>query len=196
VIIAGERSKHGRRSARAYAAQVDNAPPSDLEVYAFDPSEAAEAIIASYPDAPPITVGGDAAYYVPSADSVTLPSRDLFPDSRRWYAVAFHELTHSAGHAKRCGGLIPATFGSDPYAREELVAEIGAAMLGASCSLGVEIEASAAYVANWREVLSEDPRLIVSAAAEAQRRADHIRGVSFATEDAKQEGDAAHAIAA
>lgn len=172
------------------ADQVDNAPPLPSEYRAehvFDPYDAAEAVIANYPDPPRIAVGGDAAYYLPSEDAVQLPDRELFAASARWYGVAFHELIHSAGAEKRCGGLKPATFGSDPYAREELVAEVGAAMLAATVDLDISEDASAAYIDGWRSALSDDPRLIVSAAAEAQRRADHIRGVAFDEEAPKEE---------
>ncbi len=161
------------------AEQVDNAPALPPRAVHFNPLAEAEAVMADYPNGPEVSVGGDAAYYMPSADSVQLPSRDLFEDSASWYAVAFHELTHSAGSESRCGGLVPATFGSEPYAREELVAELGAAMLGGWCQLEVSLDSSAAYIKGWTTALQNDPRLIVSAAAEAQRRSDHILDIGY-----------------
>jgi antirestriction protein ArdC len=73
-------------------------------------------------------------------------------------------------------GVVP-PFGSADYSREELVAEMGAALLcaegGISCAT---IENQAAYVAGWLKCLEEDARAVVIAAAQAQRAADLILG--------------------
>ena len=122
------------------------------------------------------------ASYVPSKDTVTMPSRTAFQSQADYYSTLFHELTHSTGHAKRLGreGFDkPQMFGSDSYSREELIAEMGSAML---CGVaGIEqstVANSVAYLQSWTARLKGDSRLVVSAASAAQKAADYIRGES------------------
>jgi antirestriction protein ArdC len=97
-------------------------------------------------------------------------------------------LTHSTGHESRLNrkGVAGSdgewsAFGSTPYAREELVAEMGAAFLSGHAGI-VErtLDNSAAYLQSWLARLKEDARLIVQAAAAAQKAADFILGKQFA----------------
>ena len=76
-------------------------------------------------------------------------------------------LTESAG------------FGSDPYCKEELIAEMGAAFLCGHAGIENTIQNSAAYLQNWLEALQNDNKLIVQAAAQAQQAADFILGTKF-----------------
>ena len=91
----------------------------------------------------------------------------------------FHELTHATGHTSRlsrAGITEPIHFGRDPYSREELVAEMGAAFLCGHC--GIEnrtIQESAAYIQGWLDRLRDDRKLIVHAATQAQKACDFIR---------------------
>lgn len=111
-----------------------------------------------------------------------MPSPDQFRSAEHYYSVLFHELTHSTGHESRLNrkgvsrseGKL-ATFGSDPYAKEELVAEMGAAFLCAQAGI-VErtVDNSAAYIASWLERLKNEPKLVVRAAGAAQKAADFI----------------------
>lgn len=72
---------------------------------------------------------GDRAFYQPSSDSVTLPLLAQFAETAEYYSTAFHELTHSTGHASRLNRLEKvAFFGSEAYSKEELVAQIEAAL--------------------------------------------------------------------
>jgi antirestriction protein ArdC len=89
---------------------------------------------------------------------------------------------HSTGHARRLHRENfdnPAVFGSESYSKEELVAEMAAAML---CGIaGIEQETlanSAAYLKAWIARLQSDSRLLVSAASQAQMAADYIQGKS------------------
>jgi len=122
----------------------------------------------------------DRAWYRPSTDSVGMPSRDLFNSSEEFYSTLFHELTHSTGHASRVGrdGIETLnTFGSESYSKEELIAEMGAAMLcGITGISPATINNSASYLDNWIRVLKGDSKLIVSAASAAQKAADYIQG--------------------
>jgi antirestriction protein ArdC len=148
------------------------------------PIQAAEQIIASMPKRPEIKHGQARAFYSPSGDFVGMPSAEQFKTDSDYCSVLFHELTHSTGHETRLNrkGVTGSegnwsAFGSNPYAKEELVAEMGAAFLSAETGI-VErtIDNSAAYVAAWLQKLKNDSRLVVQAAAQAQRAADWILG--------------------
>jgi len=145
------------------------------------PIESAEAIAAGMPNPPAFEQDAQAAY-IPSRDTVAMPSRTAFESPAEYYSTLFHELTHSTGHAKRLardGFDTPQKFGSESYSREELIAEMGSAML---CGIaGIEqatISNSAAYLQSWIKRLKADSRLVVSAASAAQKAADYIRGES------------------
>lgn len=157
-----------------------------------DPIAAGEKQISDYlaADGPTLRHGGDSAYYQPGTDHVQLPERDGFTDSEAYYRVAFHELTHSTGAAKRLDRPEvsgPTYFGSTDYSREELTAELGAGILCGVAGILVDVPQSASYIAGWRRKLSEDNQLIVQAAGKAQRAADHVLGVSFADSDQDQD---------
>jgi antirestriction protein ArdC len=145
------------------------------------PIESAEVIVSGMPNPPAFEQDAQAAY-IPSRDTVTMPSRTAFDSQVEYYSTLFHELTHSTGHAKRLareGFDTPQKFGSESYSREELIAEMGSAML---CGIaGIEqatIINSAAYLQSWIKRLKADSRLVVSAASAAQKAADYIRGES------------------
>ncbi len=96
-----------------------------------------------------------------------------------YYATYFHELTHATGHASRLSReeiMNPQSFGSMPYSREELVAEMGASFLCSSVQIDFDnvIENNAAYLAGWLKILQADSKFIFKAAAEAQKAADYI----------------------
>jgi len=90
-----------------------------------------------------------------------------------------HETTHWTAHESRLArDLGTKRFGSEGYAIEELVAELGAAFLCADLDLTLEPrEDHAAYIANWLDVLKADNRAIFTAASHAQRAADFINGL-------------------
>jgi antirestriction protein ArdC len=147
-------------------------------------------IVEGYENPPLIRFGGDRAFYQPSSDIVQVPEAREFFSGDAYYSTLFHELVHSTGHEKRLKRIEPALFGSDPYAREELVAEVGASMLGAVA--GIESaggDQNAAYIAGWLEALSRDRKLVVQAAAQAQKAADWILGETF--EEVRQERETA-----
>jgi antirestriction protein ArdC len=149
-----------------------------------------ESILADYTsgmNGPELAYGGDSAHYQPGPDLLTLPVRAAFADSEKFYAVAFHEVTHSTGHASRCGreGLVNFDhFGSERYAREELTAEMGSAMLCAIAGIETAFANSAAYIASWLRALRDDRTLVSRAATEAGRAVDYILAAGAATETA------------
>ncbi len=125
-----------------------------------------------------ISHGGDRAFYAPGLDRVQLPSFASFRDKESYYAVALHELTHWSGHKSRLDRNLNNRFGNPEYAREELVAELGAAFLCADLGITPEVrDDHAAYLDSWLKVLKEDKRAIFSAAAHAQRAADYLVGL-------------------
>jgi antirestriction protein ArdC len=135
------------------------------------------------PQPPAIQHGQSKAYYQPAADTVTMPARQLFPQPEHYYSVLFHELTHSTGHPSR---LDRATlrdllaFGDTNYSKEELVAEMGAAYLCGVAGISNEtVNNSAAYIQGWLSKLRNDSRLLIQAAAQAQKAADFILGAGL-----------------
>ena len=150
-----------------------------VETFDHDPIEEAEKIIEGYPDAPEITFAPGRAFYRPSDDIISIPEKSDFEQVEEYYSTIFHEMVHSTGHKNGWAGMelqscLPSV--ATIY-KEELVAEIGAAML---CGLaGIEQETldnSAAYVQGWLKKLEGDSKFIVSAANQAQKAADYIAG--------------------
>jgi len=153
----------------------------------WTPSEGLERIADSYAGAPPISHQAQGrAYYDPIADSITMPPREAFDTLSGYAETLLHELTHSTGHASRLdrfkGDDKPHGFGSRPYAREELVAEIGAMMLMSHAGIEPEIDNGAAYIASWLKALDGDKSLVITAAARAQKAVNHILGSSSSEE--------------
>ena len=168
--------------------QADGLPELPVEEErVFTPIEEAEHLVEGYISdisndnpGPPVRYGFDAASYSLIADVVSLPDPKQFEGDEAYYCTLFHELIHSTGHKKRLARIEPALFGSDPYAKEELVAEIGASFL--SGVAGFEEaggQQSAAYIANWMQRIKDSPKLVVQAAAQAQKAADLILGTTF-----------------
>jgi antirestriction protein ArdC len=145
----------------------------------WNPIFHADDIIYSMPNMPSMTHGGNRAFYSPPQDHVQLPPCAQFETASGYYATAFHELIHSTGHQMRLNRdeVVKAKyFGSENYAREELVAEFGAAMLCAQAGIEPRTDQSAAYIKGWLKSLRNDHKLVISAAGRAQRGADYILG--------------------
>ncbi|MBP7703769.1 MAG: DUF1738 domain-containing protein [Caulobacter sp.] len=123
--------------------------------------------------------GGDQAWYSPADDHVQMPPFGRFHDAQGYYATLAHECTHWTGHRSRLDRDQTGRMGTAGYAREELVAELGAAFLCAD--LGLELhprEDHAAYIGHWLKALKDDRRLIFAAAAQAQRAFDFLQGAA------------------
>jgi antirestriction protein ArdC len=157
-----------------------NYPKPKPRTAEFNPIEAAERIIAEMPNPPKITHNELRAYYRRTTDKVNLPRREWFDNEAKYYSTAFHELTHATGHETRLNRLSKNNedaFGTGSYAKEELVAEMGASFL---CGIaGIEnqtINNSAAYIAAWLEHLRNDRKLVVQAASAANKAANYILG--------------------
>jgi antirestriction protein ArdC len=151
-----------------------------------EPEAGVAAVVAGYADGPTVRhVAQGRAFYVPATDTVTLPVREQFATASGYAGTVFHELVHSTGHPSRLGRFeaqqAAGPFGCQSYAKEELVAEMGAALLGAVAGIEVDLDQSASYVASWLKALEDDRGLIIKAAQAAQKAVDRIApdGVSI-----------------
>lgn len=145
------------------------------------PIENAAAIVKEA-DLCPIYHEGFVALYSPKDDVIRIPAPTTFHSQEAYFQTLFHEMTHATGHEKRLnreGVTQPVEFGSPQYSKEEMIAELGASFLANEAGIlnQVEFENSAAYLDHWIKRLSDDPKLLVSAASQAQRASDLIRGV-------------------
>ena len=138
---------------------------------------AAEAVLRSW--AVPMQHGGDRACYFPSSDRIQLPERNCFHSSAALYATWAHEAIHSTGHASRLNRDLGGRIDGDAaavraYAREELVAELGAVLLGDRLEIGSDTANHAAYLHHWISLLQEAPQLLLRLLSEARQAADLI----------------------
>lgn len=161
-----------------------NIERKDLELVEHDPITEAEDIISEYvAREASLTFQNDKpsnqAYYAPASDTVVVPMLTQFANAEEYYSTAFHELTHSTGAKHRLNRLAEgraAAFGGEEYSKEELVAELGAAMLVNHCGIETEksFKNSAGYVQGWLKALNNDQRLIVFAASKAEKAVEYI----------------------
>jgi antirestriction protein ArdC len=149
----------------------------------YQPAE--DAIAATGAD---IRHGGNRAVYRSEQDYIQLPPKGAFSQAHEYYATALHELVHYTGHESRLARLTKlARFGSEAYAVEELVAEMGAAFLCAELGIPQADDLSnvTAYLASWLRVFERDINAIFTASGAASRAADYILGFSRAKGDAE-----------
>jgi antirestriction protein ArdC len=149
----------------------------------FEPIAACEQLVESLQNPPAVHHDAAAAYYEPATDTIHLPMHQRFDSPEVYYATLLHELTHSTGHESRLnrsGITDVAAFASQSYSKEELIAEMGAAYLcGHTGSENSTLENSAAYIAGWLRRLRGDKKLVVQAAANAQKAADFVLNRTF-----------------
>jgi antirestriction protein ArdC len=138
---------------------------------------AAEQVFSSW--VVPAQFCGDQACYLPATDQIRLPARACFHSTAALYATWGHEVIHSTGHPSRLardlsGGMGAAGDGGRAYAREELVAELGAVLLGDRLEIGSDACNHAAYLAGWVDLLQQSPRVLLQVLSDARRAADLI----------------------
>lgn len=104
---------------------------------------------------------GDQAYFSINKNEIVVPEKRQFTDGESFYGTLLHEMTHSTGHESQLDRFKPTSFGSAEYAREELVAELGSALVAQRYGMAKHIkEDSAAYLKSWLESLKESPQFI------------------------------------
>jgi antirestriction protein ArdC len=118
-------------------------------------------------------IGGGEAFYSPSHDFVQVPPQAAFHEPINWYRTALHELGHWTGHASRLDRDQKGGFGSEAYAREELVAEMAAAFTCASLGIAPTVRHSD-YIGSWLSVLRSDEKAIFRAASAASKASDYL----------------------
>lgn len=142
--------------------------------------ESCENIIKGFKDCPRIQEKEQQAYYSPVRDFINMPKKSSFESSEEYYGVLFHEMIHSCGSASRLNrkGVSERTFfASADYSKEELIAELGSAFLAAITGIDLRTqENSIAYIQGWINALKNNSKLIIEAAAAAQKSADYILG--------------------
>lgn len=141
----------------------------------------AESILDLYTNHPTIEHNPQSAYYRPATDTVSLPTIQQFNSSNEYYSTLFHELTHSTGAKTRLDRHSVAGFGSVEYAKEELTAELGAAFLCSHFGIDNTLENSAAYIQSWLKALKNDPSMVISASAKAQKAFDYMTNSTLDT---------------
>lgn len=135
--------------------------------------EQADAIVSRLNLSGGLTHAGDSAYFRPSTDAIVMPAMAAFDSRENYYATLLHESVHASGHESRLKRITPARFGSEEYAFEELVAELGAAMLCAHCGIDGDLR-HAGYIESWLKALRNDKKFILSASAKAQQALDYL----------------------
>lgn len=163
---------------------ADKLPPEPkIETFPFSPIETCEQVVSEMANPPAIESNANAAFYRPSSDSVHMPSPERFEKAEEFYSTLFHELTHATGHKSRLhreGIADVAAFGSRTYSKEELIAEMGSAFLCGHCRIEqTTLDNSAAYINGWLKKLKGDSKLVIHAAAAAQKATDLILGTTF-----------------
>jgi len=119
--------------------------------------------------------GGDRAYYARVQDYIGMPTFGQFSSAEDYYSTLAHEHTHWTGHESRLAREFGKHFGSDKYAAEELVAELGAAFVCAELGLTVQPrEDHASYLAHWVKMLRADSRAIFEAAGKASKAVEYL----------------------
>lgn len=132
----------------------------------FDPLPKVEAMITR--TGAKITERGVKAFYRPATDEIRLPERFRFEDAANFYATGLHELVHWTGAKHRLNREKGGRFGSEGYAFEELIAELGSAFLMADLGVVGEVQHES-YIASWLKSLKDDKRYIFKAASAASK---------------------------
>lgn len=171
--------------------QIDGLPELP-EAPAILPNEDAESVVRAYLDRESIgmTHGGNVASYSPRLDAISMPNRDSFLSVEGYYSTLFHEMAHSTGHEKRLARFKssdPIVFGGADYSREELVAELAAAMLCYETGIAPNMENSAGYVKGWLKAFKDDPMMLIWSGARADKARGFIIGDNGDAADADEE---------
>lgn len=151
------------------------------EKFEHNPIDKAEKIYKGYVNSPDYTFKSGKAVYYPTLDKINCPPIKDFKIAEEYYSTLFHEMVHSTGHKSRLARPGVTTegvaFGDEVYSKEELIAEMGAAMLcGVAGIDNSTIENSASYIDSWLRALKNESNLVVLAAAQAQKASDYILG--------------------
>ena len=172
--------------------QTEGVKPLDITIdeivegTVFEKIDSAELVLANYKNAPSLRHGGNQAYYKPAKDHVQMPKPETFVDSDSYYKTLFHELAHSTGHENRLNrkgisntSTAAASFGSDVYSHEELIAEMASMFLVSVTGIEPKdnMTNSQAYINGWVKKLKDHPKMIMQASSQADKAVKHILSV-------------------
>ena len=122
-----------------------------------------------------VVTGGDKCFYSPGGDYIGMPDIKAFDSDVAYYSTLLHELTHWTGSDKRMKRDMSGGMGSESYAKEELVAEIGSAFLSSSLNIEKTVrEDHAQYLNNWISVIQNDEKAMITAFSQAQKAVDFL----------------------
>ncbi|RZI17790.1 ArdC family protein, partial [Pseudomonas orientalis] len=154
--------------------QIDNlvVEYAALPAASFDPIEKAEALTVR--SGAKITEKGIQAFYRPATDEIYLPERFWFNNAANFYATQLHELIHWTGAKSRLNREKGGKYGSDKYAFEELIAELGCAFLMADLGITGDVQHES-YISSWLKSLNDDKRFIFKAASAASKAHRYLR---------------------
>lgn len=149
-----------------------------------------------------IAHGGERAFYIPSVDRIQMPAEQLFIPTQAmsrqetFYATVLHELIHWTGAKHRLDRNLATRFGTEAYAAEELIAEIGAAFLCGELEITPDVRPDhAQYLAEWLKLLRSDNRAVFTAAARASEAARYLHAFSQpAVTDTPPEGQSVRPV--
>lgn len=161
--------------------QCAGLPDRVVHQRAFDvhpATNACSALLATLRDKVPLRPSGDTMSYSLTEDCIYLSRQSRWQCEEQYYHALFHQLIHSTGHPKRLnrpGVRSMAEHGEDPYSYEELVAEIGTAHLAALLQIAIALpQPEPSQIRGWYERCRADRKLLITAAADAQRAVDYI----------------------
>lgn len=159
--------------------QCENIPPLEIKKIDFNPIEKAEEILKNC-GAKIEHKTSNRAYYNQATDIIVLPHQEQFHSSEEYYRTALHEVGHWTGHKSRNNRDLSGEFGSESYAREELVAEITSFLVGVECGLGhIPNENNVAYIKSWSEKIKNDPSYLIKAIKDADKASKLILSKSY-----------------
>jgi len=117
------------------------------------------------------------AFYSPKEDFIGMPDISTFIDSANYGATALHELSHWCGAEHRLNRNLTGKFGTEEYAKEELIAELSAAMLCSHFQIEGDLR-HAEYLQSWLKALKAEPKLLWKSASEAQKVFDYLMEIT------------------
>lgn len=134
---------------------------------------------------------GDDAYFSISMNEIVIPEKSQFLEGEAFYSNLFHEMAHSTGAENVLNRLKPSSFSSSSYAREELVAELGAAVIASRYGMekGLKND-SAAYLKSWLDSMHESPDFLKTVLLDVKRSTNiisqHIDGIQMALDENRE----------
>ncbi len=156
------------------AEQIEGLPPLKTETNELAAVERAENILTLSGARIQHAEGNKRSYYVYPQDTIYLPAKEQFAEPESYYSAALQALAHWTGHDTRLNRDVSNPFGSESYAKQELVADIAAILLGAEVGTGYDPEQYGTYLDAWVKIIKDDSLEIFRAAAEAEKIREYV----------------------